>query len=162
VLAVDRDEVALYGGVKPGLGGDVIIPGLAGRLEQEHLQERVAVVNADFTQMRPLPCRAAWVSGAVQYSFNMPRTAATVMASVQQFVTVGGLLYLDYMLPFEEKYRGRPNCPEAGWWRDWANGLVGWNVIWNRVLPPVRDRAHVEYPVDHFHQWGHLLMRRTA
>jgi len=28
------------------------------------------------------------------------------------------------------------------------------------VLPPVIDHAHIEYQVDHFHRWGHLMAER--
>ncbi|SCB53141.1 hypothetical protein GA0061099_10505 [Bradyrhizobium yuanmingense] len=96
----------------------------------------------------------------VQYSCNIPNSALTIVSHLQQFVGVGGLLYIDYMLPYEEKYKGRPNCPEASWWKTWAASLKDWIVLHNRVLQPTLDPAHIEYPVDHYHQWGHVLLRR--
>lgn len=160
VLAVDVDAVALFGGPKPGLGGIVEMPGLQKRLEAEGLQEMVEVQCSDFTKIAVRSCRAVFTSGAIQYSLNGDATAESLLTTVMRFVSKHGLFYIDYMLPFEDKYKGRPNCPSAAWWKEWANGLSGWIVEYNRVLPPVRDVAHVEYPVDHYHQWGHLLARR--
>jgi len=160
VLAVDRDEVALRGGPKPWVEGTVRIQGLVQRLKAERLQGTVAVVNADFRTMPPVRCRAVWISGAVQYSCNMPDTAEQIMHCVLEFVASGGLLYVDYMLPYEEKYKGRSNCPAPEWWRVWSRALRGWKTHYNRVLRPIKDPAHIEYPVDHYHQWGHLLLER--
>lgn len=162
VLAVDIDPIALYGGKKPGIGGEVNILGLQGRLTREGLLPYVETRCTDFRYASPSLSRAVFVSGAIQYSFNMPDTAADILKAVIAHVAPGGLLYIDYMLPFEWKYRGRPNCPPPQFWREWPLQQEGWRTLWNRVLPPVRDRAHIEYPVDHFHQWGHLLMQRAA
>jgi len=96
----------------------------------------------------------------VQYSCNIQYSSTKILSYIQRFVNRGGLLYIDYMLPFEEKYKGRPNCPDARWWKDWSKTQVGWSVLYNRVLPPTLDLAHIEFPVDHYHQWGHLLMKR--
>jgi hypothetical protein len=100
------------------------------------------------------------MSGVIQYSNNMPATPDDLLNSAFRFVRSGGFFYLDYMLPFEDKYKGRPNCPEAIWWKAWLRQLEGWKVLYNRVLPPVRDFPHVEFPEEHFHQWGHVLLRR--
>jgi hypothetical protein len=161
VLAVDIDEVSLYGGLKPGTGGLVSMPGLVSRLQVEHLSDQVEVVHGDFVEMVPRPTDAVFISGAIQYSHNLPNTAEKLLTAALLFVGLRGLFYIDYMLPYETKYIGRPNCPDAAWWRRWVSGLDGWNVLHHRVLRPTRDPAHVEFPVDHVHQWGHLLMRRS-
>lgn len=161
VLAVDVDYAALYGGVKEGVGGQVVMPGLAARLEVEGLSSKVKILCADFTTLTPQPMYAAFTSGAIQYSYNMPKTANELLQAALGFVRSGGFFYIDYMLPYEAKYVGRPNCPDAVWWQQKVAELSGWTVMHHRVLPPTRDIAHVEYPVDHFHQWGHLLMRRS-
>jgi len=80
---------------------------------------------------------------------------------VKNYVALRGLLYVDYMLPYETKYRGRQNCPGREAWSNYFCDS-GWKLFYNRVLPPTIDRAHVEYPVDHFHQWGNLLARRVS
>lgn len=161
VLAVDIDSVALYGGAKEGVGGQVTMPGLVARLEAEGLSSQVKVLCADFTELKPEPMDAVFTSGSIQYSCNMPKTADALLQAALGFVRPGGLFYIDYMLPYEVKYIGRPNCPDAAWWRQKAAELNDWTVMHHRVLQPTRDIAHVEYPVDHYHQWGHLLMRRS-
>jgi SAM-dependent methyltransferase len=161
VLAVDVDPVALYGGPKPGIGGDVYMPGLVARLKAEGLSGKVHVVCGDFSRIGPRPSGAVFTSGAIQYSYNLPSTADYLLDAVLRFVASHGLIYIDYMLPYERKYAGRPNCPNAEWWRERIGELNGWQVLYHRILPPTRDAAHVEFPIDHFHQWGHLLMRRS-
>jgi hypothetical protein len=161
VLAIDIDAIALYGGVKPGLDGEVVVPGLVSRLEVEGLLSNVEVVCDDFTSIDPRPSAAVFTSGSLQYSYNLPKSASELLACLMTFVAPQGLLYIDYMLPYETKYIGRPNCPDAEWWRKKVRELNGWRVLHHRVLPPTRDRAHVEFPVDHFHQWGHVLLRRS-
>src|SRR5262245_20787117 len=44
VLAIDIDEIALYGGPKPGVGGTVTMPGLVARLGKEKLRPLLHVV----------------------------------------------------------------------------------------------------------------------
>jgi hypothetical protein len=162
VYAIDLDEIALGGGIKPGVGGEVYVPGLRKRLAMEGLSDHVDVVHGDFTTCKPILSRCVWVSGAVQYSFNMPKDADQILSAIKGYVAVGGLLYIDYMLPFEAKYKGRPNCPNADWWREWVSVQEFWKVLHHIVLRPTPDKAHVEFPVDHYHQWGHLLMNRLA
>jgi SAM-dependent methyltransferase len=161
VLAIDVDRIALYGGTKQGVGGRVEMPGLTHRLKVEGLSEKVEVICKDFTVIEARPMGAVFTSGAIQYSYNLPKTADELLMHALEFVCPGGLFYMDYMLPYEAKYVGRPNCPDEQWWRLKVAELNGWTVISHRVLPPTRDKAHVEYPVDHYHQWGHLLMRRS-
>ena len=165
VLAVDVDAVALFGGQKPWVGDTYVrMPGLAARLAEEGLENRVKVVQSDFTQMETpsVLLDGVFVSGAIQYSLNLPSGADEILGALLRFVTPRGLFYIDYMLPYETKYQGRPNCPTATWWKGRATTLEGWQVIHHRVLPPVLDHAHVEFPVDHYHQWGHLLLQRTC
>ncbi|GGW75778.1 class I SAM-dependent methyltransferase [Streptomyces caelestis] len=162
VWANDIDEVALFGGTKTDASGEVLMPGLASRLKSEGLEDSVEVVHGDF--MENCPDRtfdAVFTSGALQYSNNLHHTLEEMVTKVGSLVRPGGLLYIDYMLPYEEKYKGRPTCPDAGWWKEYFESRDEWDVKHNRVMPPTLDRAHVEYPVDHYHQWGHLLAERV-
>jgi len=134
VLAVDVDHVALYGGPKPGIGGLVSMPGLVSRLGTEGLVRRVDVVCADFATVTPRPMDSVFISGAIQHSRNLPRTAEELLNAALGFVRPGGLFYLDYMLPYEAKYIGRPNCPGAEWWRQRLTRLDGWHVVHHRGL----------------------------
>lgn len=163
VWAIDIDEIALYGGFKYDASGEVRMPGLKSRVTDEGLEELVEIVHGDF--MESAPSRtfdAVFTSGALQYSNNMEHSLAEMVDAVGALVRPGGLFYLDYMLPYEEKYRGRPNCPEAPWWAEYFAQRPHWDLKYNRVMAPTLDRAHVEYPVDHYHQWGHALATRVT
>jgi hypothetical protein len=160
VFAIDVDEIALFGGQKLGIGGNVEVLGLSKRLKAEALSLAVTISKGDFAETPPVKCRSVWVSGAVQYSFNQPKSAAQLVDKTTAYVASGGLLYIDYMLPYEDKYKGRANCPDAEWWQHWGKTIEGWTLLYNRVFPPSLDRAHVEFPVDHYHQWGHILLRK--
>lgn len=163
VWAVDVDDVAINGGTKHDDAGETHMPGLVSRLEAEGLTDRVDVTCGDFMTTRPARrFDGVFTSGALQYSFNKEHLLADMVEQVLNLARVGGYVYFDYMLPMEEKYRGRQNCPEREWWSGHFAGRTDVDVLYHRVLPPVMDKAHVEYPVDHYHQWGHLLVRRAA
>jgi hypothetical protein len=34
-----------------------------------------------------------------------------------------------------------------------------WKIIYNKVMPIQLEKAHVDMPVDHYHQWGHLCVQ---
>lgn len=171
VWAVDIDEVTLFGGTKPGgtkpgssePGSEPVrVPGLASRLAAERLEHLVEISHGDFTGMAPgRHFDGVLTSGALQYSSNTGHDLAEMVAAVGAHVRLSGLLYIDYMLPFEDKYKGRPNCPDASWWKDYFARRAEWDVVYNRAMPPTLDRAHLDYPIDHYHQWGHLLARRA-
>jgi hypothetical protein len=157
VVAVDVDEIALFGGQKDG----VHMPGLEHRLRAEGLTGQVEVICGDFMSTgADARTHGVLTSGALQYSRNLPYRLEGMVQRVTDHALVNGLLYIDYMLPFEDKYKGRPICPEAGWWKSYFQSRDDWRVLYNRVLPPVVDHAHIEYQVDHFHQWGHLMAER--
>jgi SAM-dependent methyltransferase len=161
VLAIDIDRVALFGGEKPGVGGVAWMPGLVARLQQEKLHDRVNVIEADFVGGGP-PQRAAHLavtSGSIQYSRNLRHSVRAIVASIQSYVRPRGYLYVDYMLPTEEKHRERENFLVRGALRA-LFPATEWQILYDRVLPPQPEKAHVDNPVDHFHHWGHLLARR--
>lgn len=161
VYAVDVDEVALFGGKKEDASGVVSMPGLLARAEDEGLIESIEIVHGDFVELRPArQFDGVLASGALQYSRNLDYSLDEMVKRVGLYVRAGGLLYVDYMLPFEQKYKGRQNCPDASWWREHFDESPDWNVKYNRVMQPTIDLAHVEYPVDHYHQWGHMLAER--
>lgn len=162
VVAIDVDRIAIDGGWKPGPDSDAIwMPGLRERLMQANLSERVDVICDDFMKLQPREVDLAFTSGAIQYSRNADYTADEILGRLMAYVKPGGWFYADYLLPFEAKYKGRPNCPEVEWWRTHLKLLAGWEVVFNRVYPPTQDFPHVESPRGHMHQWGHALMRRS-
>lgn len=163
VWAIDIDEVALFGGKKHDASGEVYMPGLEARVKEEKLEEFVEIAHGDFMESAiDRKFDAVFTSGALQYSNNLEHSLSEMVDAVGDLVSAGGLFYLDYMLPFEDKYKGRPNCPEAPWWADYFAQRSHWELKYNRVMPPTLDRAHVEYPVDHYHQWGHALATRVG
>jgi SAM-dependent methyltransferase len=160
VFAIDTDETALFGGTKLGPEGRVEMPGLFSRLQVEGLSERVMLVHGDFVEHRPpTPCHAVLTSGAVQYSRNLIHTLDALVGALQAYVAPGGYLYIDYMLPMEAHQAERENFPAKERWTRFFDS-PGWQLLYNRVLPPVFERAHVDNPVDHYHHWGHLLAHR--
>ncbi|MEU8087051.1 class I SAM-dependent methyltransferase [Micromonospora sp. NPDC049101] len=161
VWAADIDEITLFGGYKEDSSGRVHVPGLAARLKTEGLEELVDIHHGSFVDAPPeRRFDGVFTSGALQYSNNIGHDLADMVDLVGGCVRLGGLLYVDYMLPYEEKYKGRPNCPEAGWWKEYFHSRPEWHVHHNRAMAPTLDRAHLDYPVDHYHQWGHVLAER--
>lgn len=162
VLAVDVDEIALFGGTKIGPDGPIHMPGLRARLESEGLSHQVEIVYGDLVEYEPTrPSDVVLTSGALQYSRNMKHPMDEMVGRLQSHVDINGLIYVDYMLPMEDRYRGRDNYPDR---RQWARYFAGneWRMIHHRVLPPQFEAAHVDLPVDHEHHWGHLMAQRVS
>lgn len=160
VLAIDIDEVALFGGLKVGPAGDVRMLGLRERLVVEDLSHLVTLVHEDFIEYRPTRgFHAVFTSGAVQYSRNLKYRFEEIVKRLKSFVIHQGYIYVDYMLPMNEEQKGRSNFPLKATWSSLFD-VKGWQVIHNRVLPPMFESAHVDNPVDHYHHWGHLLAQK--
>lgn len=160
VLAVDIDEVALFGGLKACPTGQVRMAGLVNRLQAEGLEENVHVVHGDFVEYSPTQqSHATFTSGSIQYSYNLKHRLAELVQRIQDYVAPGGFVYIDYMLPLEEKHLARENFIRKG-------GLAvyfpkdTWTVRYDRVLGPLFEKGHVDNPADHYHHWGHFCARR--
>ena len=161
VLAVDVDEISLFGGTKIGPNGPVHMPGLQARLEAEGLSDRVHIVHDDLARFEAEPTSDVVItSGALQYSRNMVHAMDGMVAQVQGHAASGGIVYVDYMLPLEKRYVGRDNYPGRARWATYFAGN-DWIVISHRVLPPQFEAAHVDLPIDHEHHWGHLMAQRV-
>jgi hypothetical protein len=157
VFAIDIDDVAIFGGYKEGPGGQLFMPGLVTRLKTEELENSVQVVCGDFVEYpNMVQYHAVFTSGALQYSRNMIHPMTQMVAVLQSYVNQGGYIYVDYMLAMEDKYKGRDNYSSPSKWSEFFSGNE-WSIVYNRVLPPVFEKAHVDFPVDHQHHWGHLL-----
>lgn len=160
VFAIDVDGIALFGGEKIGPSGKVHMPGLIDRLRIEGLQDLVQVVNGDFVEHIPdVQYHGVFTSGAVQYSRNLKHAMSKIVSSIQAYVMPSGYIYIDYMLPMEERYKDRDNYPGRERWQQFFS-TSEWRILYNRVLPPVPEKAHVDLPVDHIHHWGHLLAQK--
>src|SRR5262249_47614938 len=89
VLAVDVDEIALFGGTKIGPDGPTYMPGLRARLESEGLSRLVEIVHADLAECEPRrPSDVVITSGALQYSRNMKHSMDEMMKRVQSHVDI--------------------------------------------------------------------------
>lgn len=161
VCAIDIDPVHLFGGRKANDYGSYDILGLEARLRLENLTSRVRIINADFVEAVGRTERGQLVltSGSLQYSYNTARSPELLMETVLNYAAPGGYVLVEYMLPYEEKYRGRINCPGAAWWRTWVGARRDLHVLSHCTGRLRLDPAHVEMPFDHKHQWGRLFAR---
>jgi hypothetical protein len=136
------------------------MPGLRERLVVEDLSHLVTLVHQDFIEYRPTRrFHAVFTSGAIQYSRNLKYPFEEIVKKLKSFAVHQGYIYVDYMLPMNEEQKGRSNFPSKAAWSCLFD-VKGWQVIHNRVLPPMFERAHVDNPVDHYHHWGHLLAKK--
>jgi cyclopropane fatty-acyl-phospholipid synthase-like methyltransferase len=165
VIAVDIDEVSLFGGTKVGVdGSDVHMPGLVWRLAVEGLGDRVTVVHDDLATVRlDPPCDLVFISGAIQYAVNLRHSMTDLIGNVQACVAPGGRLFVEYMLPVEARHQGRANYLPPEVWTSMVS-TDGWTVTSNRVAPAGFDRrTDVEVRAKHrYTQWGFLHAVRTS
>lgn len=164
-LAMDIDPISLFGGEKVATNGQPIyMPGLHWRLETEGLANRVNVILGDLatTRVEP-PCDLVFISGALQYSVNLQHTMANMIASVKSCVAPGGRLYIEYMLPLEERHKGLDNYPDQKTWHTFFSG-DGWRITSHRITPAGIDRRRdLQIFAKHkYAQWGHLMAERIT
>lgn len=160
VLGIDIDPIAINGGYKTDLNGKVEMPGLRRRALQEHLDKSIHVVCGDFVEYNFLEqYHAVFTSGAINYSYNLRHDINTVIDKVKSLVVKNGLIYFDYMLPLEEAHQSRPNYFRKGELKSYFN-QASWRVLFDKVLPPQLEKAHVDKPEDHYHHWGHLCVQK--
>ena len=159
VLAIDIDRTAIFGGEKSGPNGPVYMEGLHYRIKKENLKERVKVACEDFVEYKKTEkFHAVWTSGAINYSYNLKHKIHDIIQNVKSFVLPNGYIYFDYMLPLETVHLTRENYfPKGELAKYFTKGK--WNIIYDRVLPPLVEKAHVDMPVDHRHHWGHLCVQ---
>lgn len=163
VTAVDIDEVALHGGTTKTAEGDPIpMPGLARRLRTEGLEHKVEIVLGDLAETVIAPCDLIFVSGALQYSYNLRHSMTDLMSGIQAMVSPGGYLYIEYMLPVREEQKGLDNYPPAGEWPGFFD-TAEWTVLSNHLAAPAaenRDGAKV-LGTHRYLRWGYLMARRV-
>lgn len=162
VVAVDIDQKMTDGcEADQALGIPSSVPGLVRRLEYEGLQQHVDVVRGDFMVVDLPRTDAVWTSGALQYSNNIRYGIEALTDRLGELVPGGGLACIEYMLPDEDRLKGRPNCPTASWWVN-SFPLRGWRVLSQRHSYGVEDMPHPYAPCRHFHSWGCVLAVRSG
>lgn len=160
VLAVDLDPRMVSGcGADASVGILEPVPGLQSRLAVEGLAANVDVFTADFMTLDLPPVDALWTSGCLQYSVNSRHHIGRLTDSLRRKLKRGGLGFIEYMLPDEQKLIGRPNCPAEGWWRD-EFPANGWEVLSHVSLRNRPESGHPYVPDPHIHSWGRVLARR--
>lgn len=161
VVAIDVDANMIDGcPALPSQGIPYPVAGLRTRLKCEGLTAAVDVRLADYMTDLTIPVGdALWTSGALQYSFNSSYSIQEMTNRLRHMLVVGGLAYIEYMIPDEPKLKGRPNCPPVSWWRN-AFPHLGWRVLKHSVAFSVSDLPHPYTPTPHVHSWGRLLAQR--
>lgn len=160
VVAVDRDANMIDGcPALPALGVSEPVPGLLRRLQAERLTDRVRVVRGDYMDEALPTGDALWTSGAIQYSANTRYSIEAMTDRLRDLLVPGGVAYIEYMIPDEEKLKGRPNCPPIAWWKT-RFASRGWQVLRHTVAINVPDRPHPYVPSPHTHSWGRLVAIR--
>jgi hypothetical protein len=160
VLAVDMDEIAIYGGYKVGPEGDVYMEGVLSRLRIEGLESFAEVIHADFVEFIPNEkFHAVFTSGAINYSYNTKHELHAIIEKICSYVADGGLIYFDYMLPMMDKEKKKRYYFKKGELKSYFK-TPAWDVLFDRVLPPLLEKAHVDMPIDHYHHWGHLCVQK--
>jgi hypothetical protein len=159
VLALDIDEKAIFGGEKIGPNGPIYMEGLFSRVKKERLEQRVKIVCEDFVKYKTSEkFHAVWTSGAINYSYNLKNNVSDILERVKSYVLPNGYIYFDYMLPLETPHFSRENYfPKGELVKHFKKDK--WDIIYDRILPPMLEKAHVDMPVDHYHHWGHLCIR---
>ena len=159
VVALDVDTVALFGGAKKGPSGKVAVIGLTERLRRERLRHLVTIQHADYTTVTPTASHGVFTSGSIHYSRNLAVPVAKLMERIKPFVRPHGYLYIDYMLPVEARHASRQNYLRRGELRKYFQAS-DWRILMDQVRPRFIERAHVDNPVDHYHQLGYFLAQR--
>ncbi len=160
VHAIDLDRRMISGcEADASAGVPAPVPGLQSRLAAEGLGGNVTVHTADFMTLDLPPVDALWTSGCLQYSVNSRYHIGRLTDRLRRSLRLGGLGFVEYMLPDEPKLVGRPNCPVEGWWRD-EFPAAGWEVLSHVTLRDRLELGHPYLPHSHTHSWGRVLARR--
>ncbi|MEC3995320.1 SAM-dependent methyltransferase [Actinacidiphila sp. DG2A-62] len=164
VIAIERDPVALQGGlVQLPDGTEAHAAGLVERLQQEQLDDRVDIVEADFLDGDlPLAARydAVWTSCSWHYSANHHRPLADFVTRMQDLVRVDGLFGAEFMMPVTARHHLSEHytSPErlSPYFSD------GWNIQLTLRTGQFTELPHIGQPHPHVHRMGALLATRTS
>lgn len=161
-LAIDVDRVALWGGYKLFPGGPAPVAGLAARVRGEKLSEYVEIREMDLKYVRgPAVHDVVFTSGSLHYSRNHDVAIADLVRRLVSLAVPGGLIYIDFMMPVEPKHDHIDHYPCSGELPALLCKL-GCSIRWARHGPLLRERGHVDNPVDHYHRLGYVLAERSA
>lgn len=185
VTGYDIDEVALYGGIKKFPVKNKLkkkeyisykkmmeestvdyteeeIKGLLSRIRVEGLNEKAHIEKMDFygaatTQQYSL----VFTSCSLHYKYNLRYGISHCMERLKSSVTVGGYLYVDYMMAYNDELENMSEMFLRDGQMITFFDSDEWKVLYVRELhTPVFEAAHVDCLRDHFHRYGYVLAQR--
>lgn len=184
VVGYDIDEIALYGGnklfpivnkkVKYNYDKNFIsrkyeleikkVPGVIERLKQEGLNKYAKIQRRDFYKSRNKEkFNIVFTSCSLHYSINKNLTLKEKTKKLQDIVSNGGYLYIDYMMATEDSDYERYSANKF-YRTDEVAKYFGrdWEIIHIREnLKPTFEGAHVDRAIDHFHRFGYILAKKV-
>lgn len=182
VTGIEIDNIAIYGGEKVGpviqtsIHQQEYFPsmhrpsyvacesqkynviGIKQRAELEGVSKKLSIIKEDFYHT---PTNKSFdivfTSCSMQYKSNRDISLEQAVSSLKNAVLPGGILYMDYMLPLEDRHEWKSSLfPRTGELKNFFNS--GWDIIFNREMAkPVFEAAHIDRPEDHFHRFGYIL-----
>ena len=183
VAGYDIDDIALYGGQKlfPIVNEknkyqynknfkspeyelvEKRVLGITERLEIENLSDYALIEKRDFYRNVPKKTfDVVFTSCSLHYTANKDFSLEDNTKKLQSIVSVGGYLYIDYMMAIEEG--DYTLYPKEKFYR---KGEIlkyfdnNWKIISCKENNlPSFEGAHVDCVKDHFHRFGYLLAKR--
>lgn len=183
VTGYDIDDVALYGGFKDFPIVDKKIKyiytpdfvskeyklenkrvyGIVERIEKENLEEYTHIEKRDFYRTEPdKKFNVVFTSCSLHYSANQDFTLEDKTKKLQNIVSPGGYLYIDYMMAIDEN-----NYEKYSKYKFYRKGEIvnyfdnNWQILFNKENNnPTFEGAHVDCVKDHFHRFGYVLAKR--
>ncbi|MBS2966243.1 class I SAM-dependent methyltransferase [Actinocrinis puniceicyclus] len=163
VLAVERDNTALHGGVVdlPD-GARTRVPGLTHRLAADGIGHRVTIRQADFLDAPPEPecCHAVWTSCSWHYSVNHRRPLSDFVATMQAMVKPGGLFGAEFMMPVEPRHDLIEHYTTPNRLAEYF--AAHWRILLTLQTSRFVEQPHIGQPFEHEHRMGLLIARREA
>lgn len=140
------------------------IDGLIARSKIEGLQEGLQIRKENFYKFPPRErFDVVFTSCSIPYECNLDIPVKDIMAALLNSVAVGGYLYMDYMMPLEDRHSWKP---EHYFRTGEMKGFFAkekWDVIYLREMSrPIFEAAHVDRPEDHFHRFGYVMAKKLS
>lgn len=155
VLAIDTDEVSLFGGMVRVGENEVSIKGLRHWLQVDNTLDAVDIVHDGFMEMQPdKQYTGVLVSGVIHYQDNQKYEIGDIFSKIKSYVAVGGLVLIEYIHPCE-----RNNDPERYFLtqEQVASGFQSpeWEIVSNEIEIH-EDPPNPRNPLPHTITWGKL------
>lgn len=98
VLAIDADEIALFGGETTIFGEQVELIGLKERVLSEGVESKVNIVHGDCFSYKPLKTYSGvFTSGSIHYDQNAHYNLEDILTKIQNYTSHCGILLIEYI-----------------------------------------------------------------